>query len=138
MGWINSGKDWLGQQVRDQLPSGMLASLLADGIIAGSDVDGYGLDPSFDLYGSAGLVSAYIGAAVKAKVALIERHLMGGDCLNVGCVPSKSIIGAARIAAQARDGARFGIRTGAVDVAFAAGSDESSVACMNAGGKRRK
>jgi len=70
--------------------------------------------------GTAGLVSAAGGAGLGAKVALVERHLLGGDCLNVGCVPSKSIIGAARIAAQARDGARFGIRTGAVDVDFAA------------------
>jgi uncharacterized membrane protein YdjX (TVP38/TMEM64 family) len=62
--------------------------------------------------GTAGLVSAAGGAGLGAKVALVERHLLGGDCLNVGCVPSKSIIGAARIAAQARDGARFGIRTG--------------------------
>src|SRR4029078_10180647 len=70
--------------------------------------------------GRAGLITAVIAAGLGAKVALIERHLMGGDCLNVGCVPSKSIIGAARIAAQARDGARFGIRTRAVAVDFAA------------------
>ena len=42
--------------------------------------------------GSAGLVTSYIAAAAKAKVALIERHKMGGDCLNTGCVPSKAII----------------------------------------------
>ena len=46
--------------------------------------------------GSAGLVSAYIAAAVKAKVILIERHKMGGDCLNTGCVPSKALIRAAK------------------------------------------
>jgi hypothetical protein len=46
--------------------------------------------------GSAGLVSAYIAAAVKAKVTLIERHRMGGDCLNTGCVPSKALIAAAK------------------------------------------
>jgi dihydrolipoamide dehydrogenase len=46
--------------------------------------------------GSAGLVSAYIAAAVKAKVVLIEKHLMGGDCLNTGCVPSKALIRAAK------------------------------------------
>ena len=40
--------------------------------------------------GSAGLVSSYIASAVKAKVALIEKHKMGGDCLNTGCVPSKA------------------------------------------------
>ena len=60
--------------------------------------------------GSAGLVSAYIGAAVKAKVALIERHRMGGDCLNTGCVPSKALIRSARLLADARDSAKLGIR----------------------------
>lgn len=47
--------------------------------------------------GSAGLVSAYIASAVKAKVALIEKHKMGGDCLNTGCVPSKALIRSAKI-----------------------------------------
>ena len=60
--------------------------------------------------GSAGLVSAYIGAAVKAKVALIEKHKMGGDCLNTGCVPSKALIRTARLLAEARDSQRYGIR----------------------------
>ena len=49
--------------------------------------------------GTAGLVSAAGAAGLGAKVALIERHLMGGDCLNVGCVPSKGLISAARVAA---------------------------------------
>ena len=55
--------------------------------------------------GTGGLVSAAIGAALGARVALVERHLMGGDCLNVGCVPSKAVIRAARAWAEAR-GAR--------------------------------
>jgi pyruvate/2-oxoglutarate dehydrogenase complex dihydrolipoamide dehydrogenase (E3) component/uncharacterized membrane protein YdjX (TVP38/TMEM64 family) len=55
--------------------------------------------------GSAGLVSAYIAAAVKAKVALIERHKMGGDCLNTGCVPSKALIRAGKTAKIIRAGA---------------------------------
>ncbi|MBS0455999.1 MAG: FAD-dependent oxidoreductase [Proteobacteria bacterium] len=59
--------------------------------------------------GSAGLVSAYIASAVKAKVALIERHRMGGDCLNTGCVPSKALIRSARALADARDSRAFGI-----------------------------
>ncbi|HJW44995.1 MAG TPA: FAD-dependent oxidoreductase [Lysobacter sp.] len=59
--------------------------------------------------GSAGLVSAYIGAAVKAKVALIEKHRMGGDCLNTGCVPSKALLRTARLLAEARDSARYGV-----------------------------
>jgi pyruvate/2-oxoglutarate dehydrogenase complex dihydrolipoamide dehydrogenase (E3) component/uncharacterized membrane protein YdjX (TVP38/TMEM64 family) len=59
--------------------------------------------------GSAGLVSAYIGAAVKAKVALVEKHRMGGDCLNTGCVPSKALLRTARLLAEARDSQRYGI-----------------------------
>jgi len=59
--------------------------------------------------GSAGLVSAYIGATVKAKVALIEKHRMGGDCLNTGCVPSKALLRTARLLAEARDSERYGI-----------------------------
>jgi len=50
--------------------------------------------------GSGGLVAAYIAAAVKAKVTLIEKHKMGGDCLNTGCVPSKALIRSARWLAQ--------------------------------------
>ncbi len=62
--------------------------------------------------GTAGLVSAAIAAGLGAKVALIERHLMGGDCLNVGCVPSKGVISAARAwQAAATAGARFGAPT---------------------------
>ena len=53
--------------------------------------------------GTAGLVTAAIAAGLGARVALIERHLMGGDCLNVGCVPSKGIIGAARAWQAAAD-----------------------------------
>lgn len=60
--------------------------------------------------GAGGLVSAYIGATVKARVALIEKHQMGGDCLNTGCVPSKALIRTARLMAEARDSQRLGIR----------------------------
>ncbi len=60
--------------------------------------------------GTAGLVTAAGAAGLGAKVALVERHLMGGDCLNVGCVPSKCLIRSARAAADARDGERFGVR----------------------------
>jgi pyruvate/2-oxoglutarate dehydrogenase complex dihydrolipoamide dehydrogenase (E3) component/uncharacterized membrane protein YdjX (TVP38/TMEM64 family) len=59
--------------------------------------------------GAAGLVSAYIAAAVKAKVTLIEAHKMGGDCLNYGCVPSKALIKSAKLAHQMRHGARYGL-----------------------------
>ena len=64
--------------------------------------------------GSAGLVSSYIAAAVKAKVILIERHKMGGDCLNTGCVPSKAILRSAKIANYMRRADEFGMET--VDV----------------------
>ncbi|MCL4693464.1 MAG: mercuric reductase [Candidatus Hydrogenedentes bacterium] len=61
--------------------------------------------------GTAGLVTAAGAAGLGAKVALVERHLMGGDCLNVGCVPSKAIIQSARVSAEVRDAHRFGVQT---------------------------
>lgn len=64
--------------------------------------------------GTAGLVSAAIGVALGARVALVERHLMGGDCLNVGCVPSKSIIRSSRAVADVREALTYGV-PGAVD-----------------------
>jgi pyruvate/2-oxoglutarate dehydrogenase complex dihydrolipoamide dehydrogenase (E3) component/uncharacterized membrane protein YdjX (TVP38/TMEM64 family) len=71
--------------------------------------------------GTAGLVSAASAAGLGAKVALIERNLMGGDCLNVGCVPSKAVIRAARAAHETRSGAAFGIeQTGEAALNFAA------------------
>ena len=54
--------------------------------------------------GSAGLVTSYIGAILKAKVALIERHKMGGDCLNTGCVPSKALIKTAKVIQSFKEG----------------------------------
>ncbi|TVQ38522.1 MAG: FAD-binding protein [Wenzhouxiangella sp.] len=59
--------------------------------------------------GAAGLVSSYIGATVGARVALIEKHRMGGDCLNTGCVPSKALIRTARLMADVRDSERYGV-----------------------------
>lgn len=59
--------------------------------------------------GAAGLVSAYIAAATKARVTLIEGHRMGGDCLNYGCVPSKALIASAKVAARMRAADRWGI-----------------------------
>jgi pyruvate/2-oxoglutarate dehydrogenase complex dihydrolipoamide dehydrogenase (E3) component/uncharacterized membrane protein YdjX (TVP38/TMEM64 family) len=71
--------------------------------------------------GTAGLVSAAGAAGLGAKVALVEHNLMGGDCLNTGCVPSKAIIRAARAASNARDGSRFGVQLDCEpQVAFAA------------------
>src|SRR4051812_48400478 len=60
--------------------------------------------------GTAGLVAAAGAAGLGARVALVERHLLGGDCLNVGCVPSKAILRAARAFADVRDAGRFGVR----------------------------
>lgn len=70
--------------------------------------------------GTAGLVTAAGAAGLGAKVALVERHLMGGDCLNFGCVPSKGIISAARHAAAMRGGEEFGVTASNVQVDFAA------------------
>lgn len=69
--------------------------------------------------GSGGLVTAYIAAAVKAKVTLIEKHKMGGDCLNTGCVPSKALIRSAKLLAQMRRSADFGIKKADAEVNFA-------------------
>ncbi len=69
--------------------------------------------------GSAGLVTAYIAAAVKAKVTLIEKHKMGGDCLNTGCVPSKAIIRSAKLLDNARRSEEFGIKSLRAEVDFA-------------------
>jgi len=70
--------------------------------------------------GSAGLVTAYIAAAVRAKVALVEKHRMGGDCLNTGCVPSKALIRSARLLAETREAERYGLTGAAPEPDFAA------------------
>ena len=87
---------------------------------------GYARPKSFDYNlvvigaGAAGLVTSYIAAAVKAKVALIEKHKMGGDCLNTGCVPSKALIRSAKILSYARRAKEFGFTHASVDFDFAA------------------
>ncbi len=68
--------------------------------------------------GSAGLVSSLIAAAVKARVTLIEKHRMGGDCLNTGCVPSKSLIRSARFLAESRRCQELGIASAEVQFEF--------------------
>ncbi|MBP6406071.1 MAG: FAD-dependent oxidoreductase [Ramlibacter sp.] len=70
--------------------------------------------------GAGGLVSAYIAAAVKAKVTLIEVHKMGGDCLNYGCVPSKALIKSAKLAHQMRHARRYGLHDAAPSFSFRA------------------
>ncbi len=69
--------------------------------------------------GSAGLVTAYIAAAVKAKVTLIEKHKLGGDCLNTGCVPSKALIRSAKLLSHMRRAQEFGIRSATAEFDFA-------------------
>jgi len=70
--------------------------------------------------GAGGLVTAYIAAAVKAKVTLVEAHKMGGDCLNYGCVPSKALIKSAKLAHQMRHASRYGLSDTAPSFSFRA------------------
>ena len=68
--------------------------------------------------GSAGLVSAYIAAAVKAKVTLVEKHRLGGDCLYTGCVPSKALIRSARFLSLVKRAPEFGMRSAHAEFDF--------------------
>ncbi|WP_417663369.1 FAD-dependent oxidoreductase [Pseudomonas sp.] len=70
--------------------------------------------------GSGGLVSAYIAAAVKAKVSLIEKHKMGGDCLNTGCVPSKALLRSAKFSAELKKADALGFRAAHAEIDFPA------------------
>ncbi len=69
--------------------------------------------------GSAGLVTAYIAAAVKARVTLVEKHRMGGDCLNTGCVPSKALIRSAKFVSLAKRAHEFGMHESKAEFDFA-------------------
>ncbi len=73
--------------------------------------------------GTAGLVTAAGAAGLGARVALVEKHLMGGDCLNTGCVPSKCLLRPARAVAEFRAAAHLGVNAGPVSVDFAAVMD---------------
>lgn len=68
--------------------------------------------------GAAGLMSAYIAAAVKSKVTLVEKHKMGGDCLNTGCVPSKALIRSARFLNHVRRSEEFGFKSASAEFEF--------------------
>ncbi len=68
--------------------------------------------------GAAGLVTSYIASAVKAKVALIEKHKMGGDCLYTGCVPSKALIRSARFISESKQSQLYGIKSAKIDFDF--------------------
>ena len=69
--------------------------------------------------GSAGLVTAYIASAIKAKVTLVEKHRMGGDCLNTGCVPSKALIRSAKLLSHMARSKEFGIESAKAEFDFA-------------------
>ncbi len=73
--------------------------------------------------GSGGLVTAYIGAAVKAEVSLIEKHQMGGDCLNTGCVPSKALIKSAKLMHSIDTAEKYGLTDASANVDFKAAMD---------------
>src|SRR5918996_3949022 len=70
--------------------------------------------------GTAGLVSAMGAAGLGARVALVERHLLGGDCLNTGCVPSKAILRSARAVGDIRRAGSLGVSADRVDIDFSA------------------
>ncbi len=69
--------------------------------------------------GSGGLVAALIAAVVKAKVTIVEKHEMGGDCLNTGCVPSKALIKTARVLAQMKRAREYGLKSATAEFDFA-------------------
>ncbi len=73
--------------------------------------------------GAAGLVTSYIAATVKAKVTLIERHRMGGDCLNYGCVPSKALIRTGRLLEDIRRSRDYGVESAQADFDFGQAMD---------------
>ena len=103
----------------------LIAKRLVDEIKARKVLQKYNKPEKFDYNlivigaGSAGLVTSYIAAAVKAKVALIEKHRMGGDCLNTGCVPSKALIRSAKFLNHVKRAKEFGIKSATVDFDFA-------------------
>ena len=68
--------------------------------------------------GSGGLIAALIAAAVKANVTLIEKHKMGGDCLNTGCVPSKTLIKTARFLYDVNNSQKYGVKTASAEFDF--------------------
>lgn len=102
----------------------LMARKILDGVKARKVFKAYHKPATFDRNlvvigaGSGGLVSAYIAAAVKAKVTLIEKHKMGGDCLNTGCVPSKALIRSARFLEQTRRAQEYGFESATAEFDF--------------------
>ena len=103
----------------------LIAKRLLDWLRARKALSGFPKPTRFDRNlvvigaGSGGLVASYIAAAVKARVTLVERERMGGDCLNTGCVPSKALIRSARFLAQARRAEEYGFKPLAAQFDFA-------------------
>ncbi len=104
----------------------LLAKRLLEKLQASKQLRAYAKPKTFDSNlvvigaGSGGLVSAYIAAAVKAKVDLIEKHQMGGDCLNTGCVPSKALIRSAKINHHIKTASHYGLSVQESSVDFRA------------------
>ncbi|MBX2835572.1 MAG: FAD-dependent oxidoreductase [Gammaproteobacteria bacterium] len=102
----------------------LVAKKIIDVLKARKVYAGYDKPESFDRNivvigaGSGGLVSAYIAAAVKSKVSLIERHKMGGDCLNTGCVPSKALIRSAKLMNNIRHSEKYGVQNASGEIDF--------------------
>ncbi len=102
----------------------LLAKKLTEFVKARRALSKYNRPKTFDYNlivigaGSAGLVTSYIAAVVKSKVALIEKHKMGGDCLNTGCVPSKALIRSAKILSYASRAEEFGLKKTTIDFEF--------------------
>lgn len=103
----------------------LIAKKILAGIKARKALAGYSKPEKFDRNlivigaGSGGLVASLIAAAVKSKVTLIEKHKMGGDCLNTGCVPSKALIRSARYIELTRRASEFGFRSASAEFDFA-------------------
>lgn len=102
----------------------LIAKKLIDFIKAKQVYKGYDKPAAFDRdivvlgAGAGGLVSAYIGSAVKAKVSLIEKHQMGGDCLNTGCVPSKALIRSAKLMNNIKTSEKYGVQNASGEIDF--------------------
>ncbi|MFK7995922.1 MAG: FAD-dependent oxidoreductase [Granulosicoccus sp.] len=103
----------------------LIAKKIVDMVKARKVYEAYSKPASFDHdivvlgAGSGGLVTSYIGAVVKAKVTLIEKHKMGGDCLNTGCVPSKALIRSGKLMNNIKHSDKYGVQSahGAIDFA---------------------
>lgn len=103
----------------------LIAKKIIDMIKARKRYDGYTRPEKFDNdivvlgAGSGGLVTSYIGAVVKAKVTLVEKHKMGGDCLNTGCVPSKALIRSGKLMHNIQHSEKYGVQTASGEIDFA-------------------